>query len=165
MKKLVAFFVVAIASVSVYAQNGVQGTGKYGMAGCGLGSMLFSDGSKFSQILAATTNGTFGSQTFGITSGTSNCTSNGLAKNEKETEMFVEVNFDVLQKEISQGKGETLTSLSTLLGCSDSKVLGKGLQSNYKKISAANNSSEFLSNVKSTIQSDASLSSSCKVNS
>ena len=43
--------------------------------GCGLGSMAFegNDG-LISQVSAATTNGTSGNQTFGITSGTSNCT-------------------------------------------------------------------------------------------
>jgi hypothetical protein len=105
--------------VSAFAQNGLQGTGKYGMAGCGLGSMAFGENTKLNQVLAATTNGTFGTQTFGITSGTSNCTSGGVAKIEKETEMFVEVNYDVLQKEISQGKGETLNSFASLMGCTD----------------------------------------------
>jgi len=162
MKKLVAFFALSLVATGAFAQNGIEGTGKYGMAGCGLGSMAFKDDDKISQVLAATTNGTFGTQTFGISTGTSNCTKNGLAKIEKETEMFVEVNYDVLQKEISQGKGETLNSFASLMGC-ESSALGKGLQSNYKKISAASNSSEFLSNVKSTIQSDAKLSSSCKI--
>lgn len=164
MKKLVTFFAVTLICVSAFAQNGLQGTGHYGMAGCGLGSMAFGENTKLNQVLAATTNGTFGTQTFGISSGTSNCTAAGVAKIEKETELFVEVNFDVLQKEISQGKGETLNSFASLMGC-ESSTFGKGLQSNYKKISAANNSSEFLSNVKTTIHSDSTLSTSCKVRS
>lgn len=167
MKKLVAFFALSLACTGAFAgvESDLKGKGGYGMAGCGLGSMLFNENSTLNQILAATTNGTFGTQTFGITSGTSNCTAGGLAKIEKETEMFVEVNYDVLQKEISQGKGETLTSFANLMGCSDSAVLGKGLQSNYKNISAANDSSEFLNNVKTTIQSDSKLSSTCKARS
>jgi len=44
----------------------------FGMAGCGLGSMLIQSNGK-EQIFVATTNGSSGSQTFGITSGTSNC--------------------------------------------------------------------------------------------
>ncbi len=164
MKNLIAFFVLMLVCTGAFAgvESDLKGHGGYGMAGCGLGSMLFDENSTFNQILAATTNGTFGTQTFGITSGTSNCTAGGLAKIEKETEMFVEVNYDVLQKEISQGKGETLNSFASLMGCETSSF-SKGLQSNYAKISAANNSSEFLSNVKTTIQSDASLYSSCKI--
>jgi hypothetical protein len=164
MKTLVSFFAVSLICVSAFAQNGLQGTGHYGMAGCGLGSMAFGENTKLNQVLAATTNGTFGTQTFGISSGTSNCTAGGVAKIEKETELFVEVNYDVLQKEISQGKGETLNSFASLMGC-ESSTFGKGLQSNFKKISAANNSSEFLSNVKTTIHSDSTLSTSCKVRS
>lgn len=165
MKKIISFFAVSVVAVSAFAQNGIQGTGHYGAAGCGLGSMAFKDNDKVSQVLAATTNGTFGTQTFGISTGTSNCTSSGLTKLDKETEMFVEVNSDVLQKEISQGKGETLNSFASLMGCTDSQAFGKGLQSNYKTISAANNSADFLNSVKTTIQSDSSLSTTCKVRS
>ena len=39
------------------------------------------------QVLAATTNGTSYSQVFGITSGTSNCTTDGVALNEMEQEL------------------------------------------------------------------------------
>ena len=51
--------------VSVFAAAG------YGAAGCGLGSMVFGSKPGAEQVVAATTNGTFGSQTFGITFGTS----------------------------------------------------------------------------------------------
>jgi len=65
-----ALFIVGSAG-SAHAQP-------YGMAGCGLGSIAFgNDQTMFKQVLAATTNGTFGTQTFGITSGTSNCVSGG----------------------------------------------------------------------------------------
>ena len=42
-----------------------------GSAGCGLGSLVFTDNEWWMQVLAATVNST-GVQTFGITSGTSN---------------------------------------------------------------------------------------------
>ena len=51
-------------------KKGLKGTGKYGTAGCGLGSMAFGDQPGGIQILAATTNGILGNQTFGITFGT-----------------------------------------------------------------------------------------------
>lgn len=44
---------------------------KYGMAGCGLGSVLM--GSRGAQISAGTTNGTSYNQSFGISFGTLNC--------------------------------------------------------------------------------------------
>jgi hypothetical protein len=168
MKKIILTLIVSVSFSSLALADvgtDLKGHGSYGMAGCGLGSAVFQENTGISQILASTTNGTFGSQTFGISSGTSNCSSHGVAKLDKETEMFVEVNYDVLQKEISQGKGETLNSFATLMGCTDTDVLGKGLQSNYKKLSAASNSSDFLNNVKATIQSDSTLSSTCKARS
>lgn len=46
--------------------------------GCGLGSMAWRGQSGIlPQVAAATTNGTFGNQTFGITFGTSGCDPNG----------------------------------------------------------------------------------------
>ena len=49
--------------------------------GCGLGKLAWGDykGQKeiAPQVMMATTNGTFGSNTFGISSGTSGCTNDG----------------------------------------------------------------------------------------
>ena len=57
------------------------------------------------QILSSTTNGTFGSQTLGITFGTSNCGDNGLINLSKEREVFAQENYTSLVKEMAQGKG------------------------------------------------------------
>src|SRR3569832_2714255 len=71
----VGFLLLASASVGLAQPTTVTvGGGRaYGSAGCGLGSIVFGSQPGFIQILAATTNGTFASQTFGITSGTSDC--------------------------------------------------------------------------------------------
>ena len=50
-----------------------------GAAGCGLGSLIFKSNGKFTQLLAATTNNSTYTQSFGITSGTSNCNAKGFA--------------------------------------------------------------------------------------
>ncbi len=88
--------------------------------GCGLGKLAWSDykGQKeiAPQVLMATTNGTFGSQTFGISTGTSGCTNDGKIMGEHKTTMFAELNFDALSAEMAQGHGEHLASLATLLG-------------------------------------------------
>ncbi len=128
----------------------VRGDGTYGMAGCGLGSMLFDNNTKVNQVLAATTNGTSGNQTFGISTGTSNCTENGLVKLDKETEAYVEVNYDVLQNDIAQGQGETLAGLATLMGC-QAQPFGQAMQANYASLASAENASVFLNNVQVTL--------------
>jgi hypothetical protein len=88
--------------------------------GCGLGKLAWSDykGQKeiAPQVLMATTNGTFGSQTFGISSGTSGCTNDGKVMGEHKTTMFASLNFEALSAEMAQGQGEHLASLATLLG-------------------------------------------------
>ena len=96
--------------VSVFAAG-------YGAAGCGLGSMIMGSDSGFSQVFASTTNGTSGSQTFGITSGTSNCGDHGLVRLDKEREVFAQENYTTLVKEMAQGKGENLYTLARLYQC------------------------------------------------
>lgn len=88
--------------------------------GCGLGKLAWGDykGQKeiAPQVMMATTNGTFGSNTFGISSGTSGCTNDGKIMGDSKTVMFAELNFDNLSQEMAQGHGEHLTSLATLMG-------------------------------------------------
>lgn len=133
------------------------GATKYGPAGCGLGSLIFSPDSGWTQIFAATTNGSSGNQTFGITSGTSNCDTgpgNATAKN------YVEANRTQLAKDISRGKGATLSGLSELAGCSDSKAVGSKLRRNFKRIfpSARVESAAVSESVVELLKSDEALS-------
>jgi len=138
----------------------------YGQAGCGLGSILFgTDDSKLMQILAATTNGTFGSQTFGITSGTSNCVSAGMVKAEKEQAAFAEVNFQDLKRNMASGGGEFLMSFASLLGCTDGAkpAFAKMTQNQYETIVPAANTTpvQLLSSVKKQIKGTPALAGSC----
>lgn len=113
IKKLVlAAVVVALFPVSnTFAQGYGNGPG------CGLGAMIFNGNKKVvHQVLAATTNGSFGNQTFGITSGTLGCTNDGIVKNGEKVNVFASVNLDSLSQEMAQGKGEHLASLASLMG-------------------------------------------------
>lgn len=88
--------------------------------GCGLGKLAWADYKNQKdiapQVLMATTNGTFWSQTFGISSGTSGCTNDGKIMGEHKTTMFAQLNFENLSQEMAQGQGEHLASLATLMG-------------------------------------------------
>lgn len=119
-----------------------------GDSGCGLGSMIFSENKKGHQILAATTNGTAGNQTFGITTGTSNCSSQGFVVNEKKIQHFAEANKSDLTREMAQGSGEKLAVLATLYGC-DTAQFGSMTQSNYSAIvtSADMNAVDMVANL------------------
>ena len=80
--------------------------------------MLFknsADGSMLLQAFQATTNGTSGNQTFGVTTGTSKCEQpSKFAQNDQVNE-FVLANMDNLAKDIAMGQGETLETLAELL--------------------------------------------------
>jgi len=88
--------------------------------GCGLGKLAWSDyqnpKSIAPQVMMATTNGTFGSQTFGISSGTSGCTNDGTIMAEEKVNVFAAANYDTLSQEMAQGGGEHLASLAELMG-------------------------------------------------
>ncbi|HKU42021.1 MAG TPA: DUF3015 family protein [Polyangiales bacterium] len=127
---VVSAFIVALAGAGVistaHAKDG------YGTAGCGLGSILFGNEPGIVQVLAATTNGTFGTQTFGISSGTSNCVD--TAGGGASTKAFIQANREVVAKEIARGSGETISSISTLAGCANAAAVGSTLQSEFKSI-------------------------------
>lgn len=99
------------AAMAMNADNG---------PGCGLGKLAWGDyknqKSIAPQIMMATTNGTFGSQTFGISSGTSGCTNDGTVMAQHKTTLFAELNVENLSQEMAQGRGEHLASLATLMG-------------------------------------------------
>jgi hypothetical protein len=104
----------------------------YGMAGCGLGSLLFGNEPGLVQVLAATTNGTFGTQTFGITTGTSNCSDTKASASAAKA--FIQANRETVSKEIARGSGETISSITTLAGCNDPAAVGSTLQSSFQQI-------------------------------
>jgi hypothetical protein len=121
MKKLLAVAVLSIMFVfvvgSAFAAAKESGTARQNV-GCGLGTMLFqnnADQSSLLQAFQATTNGTFGNQTFGVTSGTSECKQpTKFVSNERLNE-FVVANMDNLAKDIAMGRGETLDAFADLM--------------------------------------------------
>ena len=108
--------------------------------GCGLGNQVIKDqDSVLMQVFAVTTNGTSGNQTFGITSGTSGCAKPAkLVSNDKATK-FVENNMDALAMDISNGQGESIDTLATLLKIEDKASFTAKLQKNFDSIYTSTN--------------------------
>jgi hypothetical protein len=140
MKTVLIFLVLVTSSLASANSN-------LGAAGCGLGSMVFKEKDNFSQILASTTNGSFGTQTFGISSGTSNCTTSG-----KGPIAFIETNKSSLKNDMAKGYGETVNSLAEIYGCKSSQQLGKTLQSNYKKVFSTEDATIINKNINTVIE-------------
>ena len=136
MKKMLLVAVAVTLSLMLVGSAFAKGAA-YGAAGCGLGSLVFQDQPGMVQVFAATTNGTFGSQTFGITTGTSNCPAGmvNLSKDER-LNSFVLANMDNLAKDIAMGKGETLDAFAELLRVpADQRAeFNAKLQANFAKI-------------------------------
>jgi len=88
--------------------------------GCGWGTQAFKGSKgKTSKIFAATTNGLFGNQTFGISSGTAGCTGEGVIASGQRLNMYAGANIDRLQRDIALGHGESLATLAHLMGIDD----------------------------------------------
>ncbi|EQA45666.1 PF11220 family protein [Leptospira broomii serovar Hurstbridge str. 5399] len=138
----------------------------YGQAGCGLGSIIIT-GNGIEQIFATTTNGTLYNQTFGISSGTSGCTKDGIVQTEKAQEIFVHMNYESLEQEIAKGQGEKLSNLASLFGCpKDSKRFQEVAKENYSRIftsASLKDPSLVLTNLRSQVGSDLELKNSCKI--
>ena len=92
------------------------------------------------QILAATTNGLFGTQTFGITFGTSGCDPNGriTGGTQKMVLAFIENNMEQYAMDAAKGEGETIDTLAGILNV-DSKTLGEKSQQNFAYIFSSEN--------------------------
>jgi hypothetical protein len=110
----IVFMAAAISTMAVLPALALETS--YGAAGCGLGSMVFGSQSGPVQVVAATTNGTSGNQTFGITSGTLNCGKGILAAKDTRVNEFVALNMDSLSLSIAKGEGESLETLIELMG-------------------------------------------------
>lgn len=131
-RALVAVLLIAPMSVAMAARDNV---------GCGLGSQLFAGQNGIGpQVLAVTTNGTSGNQTFGISTGTLGCEEGGVVHASAAVNMFVGSNLDSLSRDMAVGKGESLESLAQLMGIdsADKAAFYSTVHKNYGKIFAAN---------------------------
>lgn len=131
-------------------------------AGCGLGTLLFKENRPADQVLAATTNGCFGTQTFGITTGTLGCTSGGLIKSAQERRVFTATNFRALEQELAAGSGQYEASLAALTGCK-AEAFSAFAKARYEKLipSEKTTSTELLNNIDKEISSDPAMAKAC----
>ena len=134
--------IILLAAVCMLIGAGTAFAGGNTNTGCGLGSLLWDElghGGKgqslLIQVCEATTNGTFGSQTFGITTGTSNCDKPSvMVKNDAF--QFAAANLDNLAKDIAMGQGETLATFAELMEipAAQRAAVYSQLQTNFSRI-------------------------------
>jgi hypothetical protein len=127
--------VLIIAFATAHAENKNN-------VGCGLGSQIFKGQSGTEQqSVAVTTNGTSSNQTFGISSGTSGCTKDGVVDPPQQAAAFTGDNLDKLARDTARGEGESLKSLAELMGIKepDQPVFFQTSQRNFSTIFASEN--------------------------
>lgn len=152
MKKLIAGAILVSSSALTFAANPY--------AGCGLGSaVVFPDANEWHEhVLAATTNGTSGNQTFGMTSGTLGC--EGANGPLADAQQFMDDNMDQLAADSAKGAGETLAALAEVIGidAQDSAAFNAVMQSNFDKMFSADaTSATAYDAMTSAMAADASL--------
>lgn len=132
MKKVFAVAALAVAPFTMaYADND---------AGCGLGTQIMTgnDGLPY-KVMAATTNGTSGNQTFGMSSGTLGCKGTGKVTANAELTQFASANLDQLSAEMAAGHGEALTALASMykVSANDRAAFYSFARSNYSRVFAS----------------------------
>lgn len=131
MKKILSTVIICASLCMASGAYAIDSTG-----GCGLGSMAWRGQSGIiPQSLAMTTNGLFGSNTFGVTFGTSGCDPNGRITGGTGRMMlaFLEDNMEQFAMDAAAGKGETIETLAGIMNV-DSDKLGKEVQRNFAYI-------------------------------
>lgn len=110
MKRILLGSLLAAASLNAFAEAP-------GGPGCGWGNMLF-EGQRGlpSHLVALTTNGTSGNATFGMTSGTNGCRTNGTLTYSGKPMLVLGSIIDELSEDMARGEGEALTTYAVILG-------------------------------------------------
>jgi hypothetical protein len=108
--------IIFLAAFGVMVSGGAAFAGDPDV-GCGWGTMAFKGQTGVApKVLAATTNGILGNQTFGISSGTAGCSQGGVVKAELQVQMYASANLDKLASDMAAGQGESLDTLAHLIG-------------------------------------------------
>ncbi|WP_111494397.1 MULTISPECIES: DUF3015 domain-containing protein [Marinobacter] len=148
MKKIIAGAMLLGASSLAFAQPG-----------CGVGAMIWKGQSGMApHILAATTNGTLGNQTFGMTTGTLGCNTN---ESVQSMAMYMDNNIDKIARDMSRGEGENLDTLAVLLKVdeADRPAFRQLMQDNFATIfpSSDTTSDEAVSAIVALLESHETL--------
>ncbi|MBP7710717.1 MAG: DUF3015 family protein [Rickettsiales bacterium] len=155
MKKILTSAVIAATALTISASAHAGNS-----AGCGLGSMLFNGHKGLgSNLLAATTNGTSGNQTFGMSTGTLGCDSQDVVKSKAGSLFaFTDANLNELAADSSRGNGEYLESVASIMEVkeSDKAHFFKTVQGNFSSIfsSANTNTKDVVASLNAVMKND-----------
>ena len=150
-----------VATAMFAGALGMAGTAQADNTGCGLGTVLFAGQTGMGQdILAVTTNQISWNQHFGSTSGTLGCESGQTIT--ADAAQFMSENMDQVAHDASNGGGEALATLASLLEIdeADQEAFFSHAQENFGEIfpSADVTAGEALENLEATMAAHDTLS-------
>ena len=156
MKKFLVAIALSALSTSAFA-------GAAGGAGCGWGQLLFEgQQGKATHVLGLTTNGSTGNNTFGVTTGTNGCSSDGTITYGGKQMVQVGAVMDEFSEDVASGDGEVLTAVAVTLGVSqeDRAYFKATMHDNYAEIFPTQNvtQEEVLANMWEVLGDDDRLS-------
>lgn len=136
------YSILAVSAAALLAFGTAHAAGNNDNTGCGLGTQAFSGKTgKVYEVMAVTTNGTSGNQTFAISTGTLGCSDNGVIAASSQVTAFTGSNIDKLARDAARGDGESLESLAALIGIEeqDRPAFYKLSQQNFATIFPSEN--------------------------
>jgi len=159
MKKIIAGLVIIGAStLSTTASAGVAAGGA---AGCGWGNALFKGQSGMpSHVIAGLTNVTFGNQTFGMTTGTNGCTTDGALGYGGQS--VVSSIMDEFSEDVARGEGDAMNTVAVVYGveANDRDAFAKTMHENFSTLFPSENvtADELMTSIEEVMKADATLS-------
>lgn len=156
MKKLI--LAGALLGVSMSASAVAPGG-----PGCGWGNMVFEGKSGMpAHLLASTVNGTSGNATFGMTSGTNGCNTDGSLTYNGSSLLGMTGVLEEVAHDVAVGQGEALTALSVSMGVDtqDRAHFNTVLHNNFDNIFTSENitAAEVQANINAVLKADEALS-------
>ncbi len=154
MKNIFTGLVLLSASSVAFA-------GAAGGDSCGWGNMLFEGQSGTApHVLAVTTNGTSGNNTFGITSGTNGCSSSGsLSYSGKNVVSSIMGEFT---EDVARGEGDAMNTVAVVYGVdqADRAHFAKVMHENFATIFPNENvtADQMMVSIEEVMKADATLS-------
>ena len=129
---------------------------RYGMAGCGVGSMILTKNDVPNQIGVWALNlglayvSSFFHPTWAMSSGSYNCT-DSPAETAMEQEVFLQANFATLTKEAASGARLHLDGLAEVFGCEDKPGFAQLSQSRFNHLFGTRDPRETLERYRGSI--------------
>ena len=154
MKKIIAGLVLISAS-------SVANAGAAGGSGCGWGQALFEGQSgTATHVLAGITNAITGNNTFGMTTGTNGCTTNGTLSYGGQN--VVSSIMNEFSEDVARGEGDALDTVAIVYGveANDRDTFAKVMHENFTTLFPSEDvtAEEMMASIEDLMKSDATLS-------